>query len=363
MSTNLLQLTSNRNAPTLTRDVVDPSNASKADTGFIDGSIWVNTAASTAFVLQDSTIGTWLLLTTSSGAQSNLSAITDPLVASDSSLGYTPGSLWVNLNTNVGYLNVDATPGAAIWKTITGPKNNFGAITAPLLTSDSSQGYSIGSRWVNTSTGDAYTAVSVAAGAAQWNKDGGAFVSNTFPVNATSGTLYHDTTNDLTYLWDGNSWIDIAAAGSSSSVNNYSATTNPTIADDVNANYSVGSMWINVASRSVYVNVDNTSGAAVWFKVEQAAQWKVISSAYAISASESLFVDTSIIPISVTLPLSPILGDQIKISDSKGTFGTNNLTLVRNGNTIMGSATDMVVSNNYGYFSLTYNGSDWRVTT
>jgi hypothetical protein len=48
--------------------------------------------------------------------------------------------------------------------------------------------------------------------------------------------------------------------------NNYTATTAPTVTDDVNAGYNVGSTWFDIVSdpKEIYRCVDNTAGAAVW---------------------------------------------------------------------------------------------------
>ena len=45
---------------------------------------------------------------------------------------------------------------------------------------------------------------------------------------------------------------------------NFTATTAPGVGNDVNGGYSVGSVWINTATKQAYVLVDATSGAAVW---------------------------------------------------------------------------------------------------
>jgi len=46
--------------------------------------------------------------------------------------------------------------------------------------------------------------------------------------------------------------------------NNLSATTDPTINDDVNAGYSVFSKWINTSTEEIWVCVDDAAGAANW---------------------------------------------------------------------------------------------------
>lgn len=48
------------------------------------------------------------------------------------------------------------------------PLNNLSATTDPAVGNDNTQGYSIGSRWINTSTGWEFTALAVTTGAANW---------------------------------------------------------------------------------------------------------------------------------------------------------------------------------------------------
>lgn len=45
---------------------------------------------------------------------------------------------------------------------------------------------------------------------------------------------------------------------------NLAAVTNPTVTDDINAGYTIGSRWINTAADEEYVCTDNTAGAAGW---------------------------------------------------------------------------------------------------
>ena len=50
-------------------------------------------------------------------------------------------------------------------------------------------------------------------------------------------------------------------------LNNLTATTNPTVNDDIDLGYEVGSTWINTASGSIFKLVDSTDGAAVWSEI------------------------------------------------------------------------------------------------
>ena len=56
----------------------------------------------------------------------------------------------------------------------------------------------------------------------------------------------------------------------------------------------------------------------------------------------------------MTLPSSPSLGDEVSIIDYAGTFDTNNLTVGRNSQPIMGTAADLTVSTERAAFTLVY---------
>lgn len=57
---------------------------------------------------------------------------------------------------------------------------------------------------------------------------------------------------------------DAAAAAALLPLNNYTATTAPTINDDSGDGYSVGSRWVDVTGNEAYSCVDATVGAAIW---------------------------------------------------------------------------------------------------
>ena len=56
-------------------------------------------------------------------------------------------------------------------------------------------------------------------------------------------------------------------------------------------------------------------------------------------------------------------GDQVSFVDLNGTFDTNNLTIARNGNNIMGDKPDLVVSTENAGIQLVYTGSTqgWKL--
>jgi hypothetical protein len=82
---------------------------------------------------------------------------------------------------------------------------------------------------------------------------------------------------------------------------------------------------------------------------------------YTAVAKDFIYADTSGGAFTVTLPDTPSVDDRVAIVDNTTSFSTNNLTIGRNGGTIMGIAEDMVVDIDNISFELIYNGSDWRL--
>ena len=67
--------------------------------------------------------------------------------------------------------------------------------------------------------------------------------------------------------------------------------------------------------------------------------------------------DTSSAAYSVTLPASPSVGSHIRVMDAAGAWNTNNLTIQRNGEKIMGATNDLVCNVNKATVNLFYSGS------
>ena len=63
---------------------------------------------------------------------------------------------------------------------------------------------------------------------------------------------------------------------------------------------------------------------------------------YTAVADDGVQTNTTAGAFTVTLPATPAIGDQVFVVDSFNTWGTNNLTIGRNGSTIEGAAQDLV---------------------
>jgi hypothetical protein len=79
-------------------------------------------------------------------------------------------------------------------------------------------------------------------------------------------------------------------------------------------------------------------------------------------AKKRYFV-TSASALTLTLPASPALNDEIQIVDASGNASTYNITVARNGNNINGGAGNLIIDNNGGWYTLLYTGSTygWKV--
>jgi len=82
------------------------------------------------------------------------------------------------------------------------------------------------------------------------------------------------------------------------------------------------------------------------------------SANYTAVNGDQVLVDTSGggigAAVTITLPASPAIGNEVHFIDSGNNLASNNLTIARNGSNILGSASDLVVSTNSSAFTLVY---------
>tara|TARA_R110000868_G_scaffold169462_1_gene404454 strand:- start:1493 stop:2200 length:708 start_codon:yes stop_codon:yes gene_type:complete len=78
------------------------------------------------------------------------------------------------------------------------------------------------------------------------------------------------------------------------------------------------------------------------------------STAYTAVPGDQVIIDTTAGVVTLTLPSSPSVGDEVTIIDGLGTFATNNLTVGRNSSNINGAGSDLTVSTNGSAFTLVF---------
>jgi hypothetical protein len=88
------------------------------------------------------------------------------------------------------------------------------------------------------------------------------------------------------------------------------------------------------------------------------------TSNYTASANDGVLTNTTAGAFTVTLPASPANGAQVIVADAAGTWGTNNLTVGRNGSNIADVAQDLVCDISGASVQFVYNSSgtaSWEV--
>ena len=81
------------------------------------------------------------------------------------------------------------------------------------------------------------------------------------------------------------------------------------------------------------------------------------TSSFAAAINTGYFVNTAAGVLTVTLPSSPSVGDEVHVIDSSNSAATFNITIARGGNPIASSASDLTVAVNGAAFRLIYSGS------
>jgi hypothetical protein len=142
-------------------------------------------------------------------------------------------------------------------------------------------------------------------------------------------------------------------------------------------NATTGSQIITIKQGSgATVNVPNGSklmvvtdgagsGAAVFDANPTASpgglSYVVKTANYTTQDLEGVLADTLGGAFTVTLPATPATGAQVVVADAGANWGTNNLTVGRNGSTIGGLAENLVCDITGASVQLVYDGSTWEV--
>ena len=99
-------------------------------------------------------------------------------------------------------------------------------------------------------------------------------------------------------------------------------------------------------------------------KANEYRKWRTVSAAETVQAGAKLFVETNGGAVTITLPASPAVGDEVHFVDSRYTLDSNALTVGRNSSKIANASSDLVVNTEGAAFGLVYSGSNvgWTYT-
>jgi len=97
--------------------------------------------------------------------------------------------------------------------------------------------------------------------------------------------------------------------------------------------------------------------------IVQPEDWDEKTGAFDASNSDRLLLDSSGGPFTVNLPASPVMGDAVSFVDAAASCGTNNVTVGRNGEKIMGLEENLTIDEDDAAFDLVYYNSTygWRI--
>jgi hypothetical protein len=102
------------------------------------------------------------------------------------------------------------------------------------------------------------------------------------------------------------------------------------------------------------INVMEFYNGSAWVQGGGFTTQSVQTTGFTAVAGNIYPCNTTSAAFTVTLPASPIAGNQIQIIDYAGTFATNNITLGRNGSNITGAASNFLLTTNRQSTILTY---------
>ena len=139
------------------------------------------------------------------------------------------------------------------------------------------------------------------------------------------------------------------------------ATTNATNGVTNKLKTASGTVSVSAATAptSGQVLTATSSTAATWQTPSSGITWAVKTANYTAVAGDGILADTSGGAWTLTLPASATLGDTIRLADVASSFGTNNLTVARNGLKIQGLSADMTFSTNDSRTTFTYSGATY----
>ena len=152
--------------------------------------------------------------------------------------------------------------------------------------------------------------------------------------------------------------VTVSDSGTGSVVTSVDGTTRLTVSGSgitANGVNFVGDLTGNASGSSSSC----TGNAATATKLD--ITWQTVSSGTLV-ANGYYFADASSSAITLNLPATPSVGDQVVVADVANVAGTNNITLARGSNKVMNTTTDFVIDMNGGYATLVYSGATYGWT-
>ena len=169
--------------------------------------------------------------------------------------------------------------------------------------------------------------------------------------SGTWGTITNTNLQQLEQASSGYISIDVASSDQALAISNGAVSNGKNLYLKLTGTLAANrTVTVPDSVERVYVVEDATNRSANRFTLT----FKTVSGTYTTVANDQVLVDTSASTVTVNLPASPSVGDEVHFIDSKNFFNSNNLTIGRNGSNILGSASNLVVNVNGAAFTLVY---------
>jgi hypothetical protein len=183
-------------------------------------------------------------------------------------------------------------------------------------------------------------------------------ISDAAPSSPSAGDMWFDSEDLILYVYynDGSSsqWVKSSPSGVPSPV---------ALSETAPQSPNAGDLWFDTSVLKVFIYY-NDGDSSQWIEINSLAgnedtgsatnvNWVERTANTTITAGEKYILNTSS-ALTITLPASASIGDEIRIIDGTGNAATNNITIGRNGHKIQGSAADMVIDVNRAAFGLVY---------
>ena len=192
------------------------------------------------------------------------------------------------------------------------------------------------------------------------NPDIGEIALSTDPGGSTTQVQFNNSGafgGDANFIWDASTGLNIGTSKELRLQDDSGSEYVGMKASNGTTDYTM--TWpAGVAAGNDYVLKSTTGGVLSWGELTGGTAWAAVKvtgdSPVSAAAGAGYFLNTTSGAITLTLPGSPTIGDEVSFVDYAGTFDSNALTVARNGKKINGATADLTVSTERAANTLVY---------
>jgi hypothetical protein len=179
-------------------------------------------------------------------------------------------------------------------------------------------------------------------------------------TNLADGELAINTTDEKLYFKNAAGTVKLLAANVTPVANGGTGSATLTANNVLLGN---GTSALQVVAPGTTGNVLTSDGTTWGSAALPAGGLTYIYTTTPVTATDKqgVLADTSGGAFTVTLPATPSTGAQVVVADAGSSWGTNNLTVARNGSTINGTAENLVCDISGVSVQFVYDGTTWEV--